>query len=68
MRVGPSWFLSQHKIDFVKGNEVEITGSKVKINGRDTLLAREVKQDGNVVTLRNAQGVPEWAGKSQPIN
>ena len=33
----------------------------MKINGRDTLLAREVKQDGNVVTLRNAQGVPEWA-------
>jgi len=62
VHVGPSWFLSQQKIEFAKGNEIEVTGSKVKVDGKDALIAREIKKDGNVITLRNAQGVPEWAG------
>jgi hypothetical protein len=62
VHVGPSWFLSQQQVEFAKGNEIEVTGSKVKWNGKDALLAREIKADGKVVTLRNAQGVPEWAG------
>ena len=61
-RVAPSWFLSEQEIEFVKGKEIQVTGSKVKISGKNALLAREVKEDGKVVTLRNTQGVPEWAG------
>lgn len=63
VHVGPSWFLSQQKIEFAKGNEIEVTGSKVKVNGKDSVIAREIKKDEKVITLRNAQGVPEWAGK-----
>jgi hypothetical protein len=62
VHVGPSWFLSQQKIEFAKGNEIEVTGSKVKVNGKDTVIAREIKKDEKVITLRNAQGIPEWAG------
>ena len=63
VHVGPSWFLSQQKIEFANGNEIEVTGSKVKVNGKDALIAREIKEGEKVITLRNAQGVPEWAGK-----
>ena len=63
VHVGPSWFLSQQQIEFAKGNEIEVTGSKVKLYGKDALLAREIKKDGKVITLRNAQGVPEWAAR-----
>ena len=62
VRVGPTWFLSQQQIEFTKGNEIEVTGSKTKVNAKDALIAREIKKDGKVVTLRNAQGVPQWAG------
>ena len=63
VHLGPSWFLSQQKIEFTKGNEIEVTGAKVKVNGKVTVIAREIKKDEKVITLRNAQGVPEWAGK-----
>jgi hypothetical protein len=66
VHVGPSWFLSQQQIEFAKGNEIEVTGSKVKLYGKDALLAREIKKDGKVITLRNAQGVPAWAGRRRP--
>ena len=62
VHIGPAWFLSQQKTEFAKGNEIEVTGSKVKADGKDALIAREIKKEGKVIRLRNAQGVPEWAG------
>jgi DNA/RNA endonuclease YhcR with UshA esterase domain len=62
VHVGPSWFLEKNKMSFEKGDTVEITGSKVKFGGEDALIAREIKKNGVPLTLRNAQGIPVWAG------
>ncbi len=61
VHVGPSDFIASHGFVFAKGEKVEVTGSKVKLGGSDALLAREIKKDGKVLTLRNAQGIPEWS-------
>jgi hypothetical protein len=60
--LGPTSFLAKNKFSFAKGDQVEIIGSKVKMDGADALLAREVKKGGKTLTLRNAQGVPAWSG------
>jgi len=61
VHVGPSWFLTQNKISFVKGDQIEVTGSKVKLENRDVLIAREIKKGEKTIALRNAQGIPAWS-------
>ena len=62
VRLGPTTFLEKEKFTFAKGDQIEVTGSKVKIEGADALIAREVKKGGKTLTLRDAQGVPAWSG------
>lgn len=62
VHVGPSWFLAQHKMSFAKGDQIELTGSRVKFGSEDAVLAREIKKGSETLTLRNAQGMPAWAG------
>ena len=67
VHVGPSWFLRQNKMSFAKGDQVEVTGSRVTFRGKDTLIAREIKRGGETLTLRNGQGIPAW-GHRQPVS
>ncbi|MHB8484307.1 MAG: hypothetical protein ACYDCM_01050 [Candidatus Acidiferrales bacterium] len=62
VHVGPSWFLAQSKISFAKGDQIEVTGSKVKFENSDAVIAREIKKGDKTITLRNAQGIPAWSG------
>ena len=61
VHVGPSWYLTQQKYAFAKGDSLEVTGSKVKYHGVDAIVARQIKKDGNTWTLRDEQGVPAWS-------
>ena len=61
VHLGPTNFLASKKFSFEKGDSVEITGSNVKLNGEDVLIAREVKKANNTLTLRNSQGIPLWS-------
>jgi hypothetical protein len=61
VHVGPSWFLTKSKIAFAKGDQIEVTGSKVKFGDTDALLAREVVKGEQKLTLRNEQGIPLWS-------
>ena len=62
VHVGPSWFLKQKDLSFAKGDQIEVTGSKVKFENAEALLAREIKKGEKTITLRNAQGIPVWSG------
>ncbi|HLI30222.1 MAG TPA: hypothetical protein VKV79_03860 [Terriglobia bacterium] len=62
VHLGPSSYVRGKKFEFAKGDKVEVTGSKVKYQDQEVVIAREVKKGGKVLTLRNAQGIPEWAG------
>jgi hypothetical protein len=50
---GPKGFFSQNKIAFAKGDQIEVTGSKVKFANTDALLAREITKGEQKLTLRN---------------
>jgi len=63
VHLGPSAFLSSKGFQFAKGDQVEVTGSKVTFQGHEAIIAREVRKGGKVLTLRNAQGIPEWSGR-----
>lgn len=56
----PKSFLDEVGVTFAAGDPVEITGSKVKQNGADLILAREVIKSGDDLTLRFKDGKPAW--------
>jgi hypothetical protein len=60
--LGPSNFIESQGFTFAKGDEVEITGSKVTMGGTESLIAREVVKGGKTLTLRDKNGVPAWSG------
>jgi hypothetical protein len=61
VHVGPSAFLQKQGLSFTTGEQVEVTGSKVKVAGADVLLARQIIKGGKVWTLRDERGIPEWS-------
>jgi hypothetical protein len=62
VHLGPAAFLKEKGFSFTKGDQIEVTGAKSQFGGSEAMIAREVKKDGKTLVLRNAQGIPEWAG------
>lgn len=56
----PKKFLDDIGVTFKTDDTIEITGSKVKQDGADLILAREVVKGGETVTLRFQDGRPAW--------
>jgi len=62
VHVGPTDYWKKNGFELAKGDLIEVTGSKSKVDDAEFIIAREVKKGDKVVTLRNAQGVPAWSG------
>jgi hypothetical protein len=56
----PKKFLDDIGVEFKANEEIEVTGSKVKQDGADLILAREVVKGGETLTLRFKDGKPAW--------
>jgi len=56
----PKRFLDEMEVDFKAGDEIQITGSKIRRDGADLTLAREIVKGGNTLTLRFKDGKPAW--------
>ncbi|HZQ69343.1 MAG TPA: hypothetical protein VFA68_12550 [Terriglobales bacterium] len=61
VHVGPTDYIASNDFVFATGDTIEVTGSKVTLQGAPALLAREIRKDGKTLTLRDAQGFPKWA-------
>jgi sporulation protein YlmC with PRC-barrel domain len=60
VQVGPTWYLERQDLGIQANTHVQVTGARAEIDGQPVLMAREVQFDGQVVTLRDAQGMPMW--------
>ncbi len=56
----PKFFLDDMGMSFSKGDEIALTGSKVKHDGADLILAREVVKGTDTLLLRDDKGRPVW--------
>ncbi len=56
----PESFLKDMGFSFSKGDEIALTGSKVKQENGDLILAREVVKGTDTLVLRDAKGGPVW--------
>jgi hypothetical protein len=56
----PQSFLAEMDVSFNKGDEISLTGSKVKHREADLMLAREVVRGNDTLVLRDEKGNPIW--------
>ena len=57
----PKSFLDDMGVSFSKGDEIALTGSKVKHSEADLILAREVVKGSDALVLRDDKGNPVWS-------
>jgi hypothetical protein len=58
--VCPKPFQDEMGISFIKGDELAVTGSKVKQETSDVILAREVVKGTDTLMFRDEKGKPVW--------
>jgi hypothetical protein len=56
----PESFLKEMGFTFSKGDEIALTGSKVKQEAGDLFLAREVVKGTDTLVIRDEKGGPVW--------
>jgi hypothetical protein len=56
----PKTFLDDMGMNFAKGDEITMTGSKVKQGDADLFLVREIVKGNDSFVLRDAKGEPVW--------
>jgi DNA/RNA endonuclease YhcR with UshA esterase domain len=66
VHVGPASYLSAQQFTISKGDSLEVTGSRTKMNNKDVLIARQITKEGKTLTLRDAQGYPKWSMAASP--
>jgi hypothetical protein len=62
--LGPADYLKDFEVTYVKGDRVQVIGSKVKYQGAPLILARQVRRDATTIYLRDEHGTPYWRGKT----
>jgi len=56
----PKSFLDQLGISFKADESIQVIGSKVKTDGAELILAREIVKGGETLTFRFQNGKPAW--------
>ncbi len=58
--LSPKAYLEMIEAEFAKGDEFELTGSKLMLNDKPIIEAREIVKGQNTVLLRDKNGEPAW--------
>jgi hypothetical protein len=64
VHLGPNWYFERAGgLKIKAGDTVEVKGVRSLRRGDEVFIAAEVKKGGDVLKLRDEQGVPIWAGE-----
>lgn len=61
VHLGPAWYVDKQNVKICSKDRVEVTGSMINLNGKQTIIAAEIEKGGKVLKLRDKGGVPAWA-------
>ena len=62
--VCPKPFEEEIGIGFSKGDQIAVTGSKVKHEGAEVILARELVKGEDTLLFRDSKGAPVWDART----
>jgi len=60
IHLAPTKFVAQYQLIIVRGDKIEVLGSRVTFDGKDALLAREIVHGQETFVFRDANGKPAW--------
>jgi DNA/RNA endonuclease YhcR with UshA esterase domain len=60
VHVATSKFVKTNEMGLNKGDQVEVVGSKVKFEGTETILARQITHGDEIFVFRFKDGKPAW--------
>ncbi len=58
--LGPAWFIEQQGMKLTVGDQVEVKGSRVAMEGKPLIIANYVKKGTQMLKLRDDRGLPLW--------
>ncbi len=64
--LGPGWFLEKQGMKIVDLDRIQVTGSRIMVQGQPALLAGEVRKGDQVLKLRDERGQALWRGPQKP--
>jgi hypothetical protein len=65
VHLGPAWYVEKQSLHIEANDTVIVTGSRVTLDGKPTIIAAQVKKGTEVLKLRDDNGVPEWSGRGR---
>ena len=57
----PAWYINRQDQQIEVGDELEIIGCPIQMQGAAMMMARQVTSDGMTLTLRDEEGHPYWS-------
>ncbi len=63
VHLGPQWYFDRQGLAISVGDSVEVTGSKIMVDGNTVLLVSSLKKDDKTWQFRDPQGFPYWSGR-----
>ena len=60
VRAGPRSTLDRAGVVFAPGDEVEVTGSRIRLFDEPTVIVTELRAGGRTLPLRDRRGRPVW--------
>jgi hypothetical protein len=61
--LGPQWYFDKQELAVEVGDKVEVTGSKIMVEGNTVLLVSSIKKGDKTWQFRDQQGFPFWSGR-----
>lgn len=62
VHLGPAWYIQRQDIPLAAGDTIEVKGSRITYEGKPAIIAAAINKGGEILLLRDASGIPMWAG------
>jgi hypothetical protein len=62
VHLGPSWFIESQDVKILKGDRIDVRGSRITFNQKPAIIAAEVTKGNETLKLRDDNGFPVWSG------
>jgi hypothetical protein len=62
VHLGPGWYVEHQDTKIAAGDKIEVKGSHITYEGKPAIIAAEIHKADEVLMLRDANGIPAWAG------
>ena len=60
VHLAPTKFVKNYELVFAKGDQVEVLGSKVNFENKETIFARQITRGSDSFVFRDDKGNPVW--------